>query len=133
MQNPKAQMAGDVLKYLLIIFASSVILIAGYMTVNTVKDRACKAEIGKFEIDLHGIEQNLRFGQKELMAYNAPCGVDQIYFFDKNKEVNPEIFDDNPIIRNSIESKSQNNIFLVNGYTFCNKRISYHLVRDRTV
>lgn len=109
----KAQIIGEVFKYGLIGVVSIVILIAGYKMINAVRDRACKTELAKFEIDLKNIDKSLRFGAKELQSYDVPCKIDRIYFFDLNKKVNPENFKDIPLIKDSLKSGGNNNVFLV--------------------
>jgi len=111
--SKKAQIIGEVFKYGMVGVVSIVILIAGYNMVNVVKERACKTEIAKFEIDLRNIDKSLRFGTKELQSYDVPCKVDKIYFFDLNKTINPENFKEIPIIKDTLKSKGNNNIFLV--------------------
>jgi len=109
----KAQIIGEVFKYGMVGVVSIVILIAGYKMINVVKERACETEIAKFEIDLRNIDKSLRFGAKELQSYDVPCKVDKIYFFDLNKTINPENFKEIPIIKDTLESRGNNNIFLV--------------------
>ena len=114
MPKPKnAQIVGEVLKYSLVIVVSAVILIAGYKSINLVQAKNCKTEMLKFEIDLRSLDKNSVYGSKELKSYDVPCSLDEIYFFDRSKDINPGIFSDNPIIQNSVESKSGNNIFMV--------------------
>ncbi|MDP3765628.1 MAG: acyltransferase [Nanoarchaeota archaeon] len=109
----KAQLIGEVFKYVLVGFVSFAVLIMGYKMVNVVKERACKTEIAKFEIDLRNIDKSLRFGAKELQSYYVPCKADRIYFFDKNKKINPEDFKEIPIIKDTLKSGGNNNVFLV--------------------
>lgn len=109
----KAQIIGEVLKYALAAFFSVVILVAGYKLINLVGDRACKTELAKFEIDLKGIDKNLRAGEKELQSYDMSCKVDAIYFIDLNKAVNPNDFNKIPLIMDSLRSKAGNNVFVV--------------------
>lgn len=109
----KGQLIGEIFKYILIGLFSILILIWGYKMVNTVKERACKAEISKFEIDLRDINKGLRFGTKELKNYPVPCKVEELYFFDLNKKVNPEYFNDTPILKDALQSAGNDNIFLV--------------------
>ncbi|TSC64212.1 MAG: hypothetical protein G01um101493_195, partial [Microgenomates group bacterium Gr01-1014_93] len=111
----KAQLVGEVFKYGLVGVVSIAILVAGYKMVNTVKERGCNTEISKFEIDLRNIDKSLRFGAKELQGYNAPCKVDKIYFFDLNKKINPEDFREIPIIKDTLKSGGNSNVFLVRG------------------
>ena len=108
----KAQLVGDVFKYMLIGIVSVTILFAGYKMINVVKERACKTEIAKFEIDLRNIDKSLRFGTKELQSHEVPCKVDKIYFFDLNKKINPEYFKEIPLLMDTLKT-GNNNVFLI--------------------
>ena len=109
----KAQIIGEVLKYALVGFFSVIIVVAGYKLINLVGGRACKTEIAKFEIDLRGIDKNLRAGEKELQTHYMPCRADAVYFFDLNKTINPDDFRNIPLIRDSLRSKANNNVFVI--------------------
>lgn len=109
----KGQIISESFKYVLVGFMSIVILIFGYKTFNIISEKACRTDIAKFEIDLHNIDQSVRFGAKELQSYNAPCNVDRVYFFDLTKSINPEDFKDVPLIKDSLKSGSDKNVFLV--------------------
>lgn len=109
----KAQLIGEIFKYALVGIVSIAILVAGYKMVQIVKDRACRTEIAKFEIDLKGIDKSLRAGAKELKSLEAPCNADRIYFFDLSKKINPNDFRGFPLIMDSLKTGSSNNVFLV--------------------
>jgi len=114
MANPrKAQIIGEVFKYAIVGVFSIFILIAGYSLISVVRDRACKTEIAKFEIDLKDIDKNLRAGEKEMQDYDVPCKADSIYFFDLNKKINSDDFKNIPIIKDSLESGGNSNVFVV--------------------
>lgn len=115
MKNNKAQIVGEIFKYSLVGIFSVVVLIFGYKMIDLVKERACKTEIAKFEIDLKGIDKGLRYGAKEVQSHDVPCKVDKIYFFDLSRSINPENFKDVPIIEDSLKSGGNNNVFLVKG------------------
>lgn len=109
----KAQMVGEVLKYMLAGIFSIFILVAGYKLINLVEDRACRTELAKFEIDLKNLDKSLRAGEKELQSYDVSCKVDAIYFFDLSKAINPDDFNSTPLVRDSLKSKGNSNVFLV--------------------
>ena len=112
-KHKKADMAPQMFKYLLVAFFSAVILIFGYKIVNSVMERGCATEIAKFEIDLKGLTDNIGFGEEVFHTYNAPCGTDEIYFIGKSPDLNPEYFNDVPLIKESVQSSSGNNVFLM--------------------
>jgi len=112
-RSRKAQLIGEPFKYMLVGLFSIIVLVAGYKMINEVRNRACKTEMAKFEIDLMDIDKSLRFGAKELRSYSVPCNIDKIYFFDLNKKINPEIFNNTPLIKDTLKSGGNNNVFLV--------------------
>lgn len=111
--SKKAQFAGDVIKYMLVGIFSVAILVSGYKMVSIVREKACQTEISKFEIDLKGIDKSLRFGAKELQSYVVPCQADRIYFFDLGKNINPDDFRDIPLLKDSIATGTDKNVFLI--------------------
>lgn len=108
----KAQLVGEVFKYALIGMVSVAVIVMGYKMIDVVKERGCRTEIAKFEIELRDMDKSVRYGAKELKAYEAPCNADRIYFFDLNRNINPDDFKDIPILADSVKSRS-NNVFLV--------------------
>jgi len=109
----RAQLIGEIFKYALVGVVSVFILIMGYKMVSIVKERACKTEIAKFEIDLRDIDKSLRFGAKELKSYDVPCKADRIYFFGSGKSISPENFKDIPIMMDTLKTGGSSNVFIV--------------------
>ena len=103
----------DIIKYMLFALAAAFILFLGYKMITEINGQECSTEIAKFEIDMKDFGKNLRFGARELHSYALPCNIDEIYFFDTGKSANPSDFNDVPVIKDMISSKSRNNIFLV--------------------
>lgn len=109
----KSQIMGGVLKYGIVAFFSVIILLAGYKMVSIIREKACDTEMAKFEIELKGIADDIRFGQRELNNYPVPCGVEQIYFFDISKKIDSESFKDTPIMKDALKSGLRHNVFLI--------------------
>ena len=109
----KGGMYSSVIKYILMAFFSFIVLVAGFKGVSFIRDRACNAELAKFEIGLSGIDKELRFGAKELKEFRIPCKTTQIYFFDLSKKINPEDFKDIPLMKNALATGSGKNVFIV--------------------
>ena len=109
----KGEMYSSVIKYILMAFFSFIVLVAGFKGVSFIRDRACNAELAKFEIELSGIDKELRFGAKELKEFRIPCKTTQIYFFDLSKKINPEDFKDIPLMKNALATGSGKNVFIV--------------------
>lgn len=109
----KSQIIGEVLKYGLVIVFAAIVVGMGYKSVNSIKESACKSEISKFELELSNIGKSIRQGEKELRSYNVPCNADKIFIFNLNKNINPNLFDGIPIIKDSLSSGTSNNVFLI--------------------
>lgn len=109
----KGEMYSSVIKYILMAFFSLVVLVAGFKGITFIRDMACNAELANFEIELSGIDKELRFGVKELKDFRIPCKTGQIYFFDLGKKINPDDFNSLPLIKNAIATNSSKNVFIV--------------------
>ena len=91
------------------------ILVGGYKLINLISSRSCQADLSRMEIDLRNMNQGLRYGEKELKALKMPCNVEKVYFLDLKAGINPNLFNDVPIIRDSLQTRAANNIFLAAG------------------
>ena len=115
MLNRKSQGASEVFKYLLIALISAVILFGGYNLINLISSRSCQADLSRMEIDLRNLNQGLRYGEKELKTLKMPCNVEKVYFLDLKAGINPSSFDAVPIIKDSLQTRAANNLFLAAG------------------
>lgn len=111
--KPRKGQAGELFKYALIVVVSVSVLVMGYKMIDVVRERSCKTELAKFEIDLRNIDKSLRFGAKELQTYDVPCNADRIYFFNLNKEISADDFRDIPVIMDSLKASASDNVFVV--------------------
>ena len=111
----RSQINSDMLKYFLIAIASAIILAFGYAMIRSVSDKGCDAQITRLQIDLGSIYKTLRTGARELQSYNVQCGIDKIYFFDVGNFTITSAgeFSQIPVMRDSLESASSSNIFLI--------------------
>ncbi|MBI4143361.1 hypothetical protein HY487_00590 [Candidatus Woesearchaeota archaeon] len=111
----KAQLVGEVFKYALIGVVSVAVIIMGYRMIDVAKERGCKTEIAKFEIELRDMDKSVRYGARELREYEVPCSADRIYFFDLSKRINPDDFREIPIIMDTLKNSGGSNVFIVKG------------------
>ena len=112
-KSRKAQLIGEIFKYAIVLVLASAVIVMGYRFIGYMKDRACKSELTKFQIDFSNIDKDMRQGEKELRSYSVPCNVDRVYLFDVNKSINPDSFNGIPIIKDSLKSGSDKNVFLI--------------------
>lgn len=112
-REKKGEIYSSVIKYILMAFFSLIILVAGLKGVGFIRDRACNAELANLEIELSGIDKDIRFGAKELKDFRIPCRTGQIYFFDLGKKINPGDFNNLPLIKNALATGSSKNVFIV--------------------
>ena len=104
---------GEVIKYFIIAIIIIVITFFGYNVITKITEKACNAEIAKFEIDLKNIDKSIKFGSVKEFTQQVPCDVDEIYFFDLDKDINLDFLEDIPLIKDSVQSKVEKNIFLL--------------------
>ena len=116
MIKKKAQIYGQIFIYILTIVLISFILVFGYNAVHDLKDRAKTVSCLKFEDDLkNSIASMLSdFGSVKIKnfkiceGYSRICFVETFENFDES-----ELVDVDPLIKDSILSKTENNAFLV--------------------
>ncbi len=112
----KSQIYGQIFIYILTVLLTSLILIYGYNSVKNFKDRAGQVSCIKFKNDIKGAIGNLEgdYGtvkrkDMELCSdYNSICFID--YNIDRNN-----IPPTDPIIKDSIISRTGKNVFLIGG------------------
>ena len=113
MSYKKSQLFSEAFKYILAGLFSILILIAGYKSISAIQQRSCAAEIKNFESELKSLDKNLRYGAKELKSYIVPCGAKNIYFFDLSGKIDLEQFNEVPLMKDSLNTSGNHNLFLV--------------------
>jgi hypothetical protein len=104
---------GDAVKYFIIALVMVAITLFGYNIFSSIRDKTCTAEISDFEFTLKNLDKKVKFGSIKDFTSQLPCGADQLYFIDLDKEINLELLDENPFLRDSIKSKALKNVFLL--------------------
>ena len=127
----KSQLYGQVFIYVLTIVLVSFILVYGYNTIQNFRQRAEQVACLKFQNDLRNSVETIisdfeSVKRKDLQLcdnYDQVCFVETFEQFDRN---NPQanINDVDPILKNSISSSSDRNIFLIGGNSFYAGNIS---------
>ncbi|MBL7056212.1 hypothetical protein ISS07_04830, partial [Candidatus Woesearchaeota archaeon] len=109
----KRGQGGEAIKYLIISSMIIVISLFGYSVFDKIRDKTCNSELAKFEIDLRDLDKQVKFGSAEEFQRVVPCNADKIYFVDLDSDIDMELLDDEPLLRDSISSKAQKNVFLM--------------------
>ncbi|HJN56877.1 MAG: hypothetical protein QF436_01995 [Candidatus Woesearchaeota archaeon] len=104
---------GDVIRHVIIAFIIVSVTFFGYSTFAKFKNKACKTEIAKFEIDLRDIDKTVKYGSVREIIEQVPCNADEIYFFDLNKDIKLDFLDHLPLLKDSVQSKAEKNVFIV--------------------
>jgi len=110
--NKKGQ-GGEVVKYLIVAILIIVITFFGFNIITKVSEKSCKAELAKFEIGLKGLDKIVKSGSIMELTKQVPCKADRVYFFDLEADINLEFLSHLPLIRDSVSSKAENNVFVV--------------------
>ena len=120
----KAQLYGQIFTYILTIVVVTLILVYGYRTIIGVKDKANLVMALKFEKELKSSIKSITgdFGsvaKKEIPVDEKTSSVCFIDNYEPITDVNNPKSDDsnpiNPIVKESIRSQSDNNVFLMGG------------------
>ena len=123
----KSQLYGQVFIYVLTIVLVSFILVYGYTTIQNFRQRAEQVACLKFQNDLRNSIESIisDFGsvkRKELQLCNDHNQVCFVETFEQFNRDSVNIID--PILKNSIASGSDRNVFLIGGNSFYAGNIS---------
>ncbi len=77
---------GEVVKYFVIAMIIIFVTFFGYKGFSAFKDKTCKTEVAKFELDLKNIDKTVKYGSVKEITEQVPCDADEIYFFDLSKK-----------------------------------------------
>jgi len=108
----KAQ-AGDAIKYLIIAVVMIAIILFGYYSLQKIQVKICHTELAKFELSLKDLDTTVKAGSVSEKSFDIPCNADEVYFFDLNEPPAPEVMESLPLMKDSVLSKAQKNVFLI--------------------
>tara|TARA_Y100000031_G_C8248733_1_gene399447 strand:+ start:1724 stop:3724 length:2001 start_codon:yes stop_codon:yes gene_type:complete len=103
----------DAVKYIIIAAVIIIITLFGYGAITKIREKNCNVELAKFEVDLNNLDKLVKFGSVKEFTQQVPCGIDEIYFFDLSKDIDLDFLKHLPLLRDSVKSKAEKNIFLV--------------------
>ncbi|HIH91354.1 TPA: hypothetical protein HA281_00990 [Candidatus Woesearchaeota archaeon] len=89
------------------------IAIVGVSAVNTVRERACKAELADFQLFFSHLSEGMRPGTVNEESVSIPCGAKKLYIMDSSQLPEADWFADYPLVRDSVKGKATNTIFLM--------------------
>jgi len=104
---------GEVIKYVIISVIIIFVTFFGYSVITSVREKTCNTELAQFEIDIKGFDKTVKFGSVKEFTKLVPCDVDEVYFFDLGKDINLDYLEHLPLLKDSVGSKAEKNIFLV--------------------
>ena len=101
----------------LAVLTAGVIIVFGYNIIKSNIKRQCTANLEVFQEDIKAAinEKMHKIGSVEEYEYGGLCGINQIYFIDKDEEINVTDLSETPEIMDSANSSSEDNIFLMAG------------------
>ena len=112
----KSQLYSQVFIYILTILIVSLIFIYGYKAINGFKDRANKISCLKFKNDLSNSVKSITGDYGSVVTKSIPLcsGFNEVCFVESHEEFNKQDIpsDLNPVIKDSIRSGSEKNVFL---------------------
>ncbi|MFO7711366.1 MAG: hypothetical protein R6V53_06370 [Candidatus Woesearchaeota archaeon] len=93
----------------IILFATS--------TVTDIATKQCQIDAQRFKSDFERVKNQMTAsrGKAVIEEFRIPCEVDQIIFFDNNKEVLFAGFEGLPVVMDALHSDTKENVFLMSG------------------
>ena len=118
LRNLKSQMIGQVFIYILAVVLIGFILIYGYNAITTFIEKSNQISFAKLKNDLSNIVEIVSpyYGSVKIRSFEVP-GYNKVCFV-KNYGGFPvpipfSLFDDYPIMKDSVQSKVKKNVFLI--------------------
>jgi len=115
----RGQIQGQVFIYILTLIITGAILLFGYNAVRGLMDKTDQVELVKFKNELKEDFEKIStdYGSVGVETYSVPSKVKEICFYQEGEDVDfhPHPDDLNPLIKDSINDKTGNNVFLVMG------------------
>lgn len=100
--------------YLLTIVAVGMVLLIGYRAIGGLMAKGCDVEKATFKSTLESyIDKYADFGSYHLENMKAPCSFAEVCFVSSDEIGTDPFTSTNPIIKDSVESGIEENIFLV--------------------
>ncbi len=103
-----------VFNYMFIAIIAMLILFAGHKAISSISDAACRSGSVSFGIDVESIGEGLPYGKINLKELIVPCKAEKVYFIDTTKQADSSLLKSAPLIRDSIEDDTGENVFLTN-------------------
>ena len=115
----RGQVQGQVFIYILTLIVTAGILLYGYNAIKSISEKAELVELIQFKDDLKQDFERMssNYGSSETETYNVPSKVKEVCFYQEGEDplFHPLPDDLNPLIKDSINDKTGNNVFLVIG------------------
>ncbi len=115
----KGQLIGQVFIYIMAIVVVGVIALIAYQAIIGIMEKSCNAEKAKFKTDVSVyIEKYTSFGSFNKRTISAPCDYEEICFVDSKSVIEGIELTQcaNGIIKDSVRSKIEQNVFVVSNH-----------------
>jgi len=100
---------------LLAVITGGVLVILGYNIIKSNVGRQCTTNLDIFQENIKAMIDGIahKSGSIEEYEYKRLCGINKVYFVDKDKEINVTRFNETPEIMHNVNSSSNDNVFLM--------------------
>lgn len=120
----KKSQIGQIFIYVLTLVIISFILIYGYNAIKNFKEKSEQISLVKFKNELSNIVEIISpdYGSVKIRNIEVPSGYDEVCFVEYYKGnfplINtPSLFDNHPILKDSVNSGVKKNVFLIREIT----------------
>jgi len=111
----KAEIYGQVFVYILMIVVFAAILIYGAHQIQRLMQQGDKIDKERFKLELKdALADNIEYGDTEVRQFKIPGAYEEVCFVGEDTFTNQNAIDniEQPLIRDSVQSGSKNNLFL---------------------
>ena len=111
----KAEIYGQVFVYILMIVVFAAILIYGAHQIQRLMQQGDKIDKERFKLELKdALADNIEYGDTEVREFKIPGAYEEVCFVGEDTFTNQNAIDniEQPLIRDSVQSGSKNNLFL---------------------
>ena len=116
----KSQIQSKIFIYMLAIMIGGMVLLFGYRVINEMNEKSDKVAFIRFTNKLNEDVESISYepGSVKTEKYMLPANFGRICFVDLDNIQDTSYLNGYPIVKDSVESKAQKNVFLLKGDNF---------------